>query len=470
MTWIRALVAVLVLFTGFAGCLGDDESAADAVPAPEGVLGVPHVVVAVIDTGINPYHTEFRDLMDAASDASPRAATLADAGVAGFGSPERLIPGYPEDAVPLSVSLDASDYQGAVEADAELWNSVQPGELVHFPGTKIVGAISFEQDGLLVDRQDVPYVLDTRGHGTMVASRIAGNTVSIGGAEVRLVSVQMGGRLDELASAVDGVNWVAAQDWIDVVSCSWGLPAPHGPAAEGYTAWTDAIKNLAAKKPTFFSAGNGLGNGLGTGYPSEFQDTLPADVIAVGGHDNGRYVYWSNWNPQVSGDVLYNPAAEHDSIDKVSNTGGGTSSSSPFTAGGGAAVLLEARKILDHGEGVLPDGVLAVAGPGAALPAEGPLADGDFTLAEFKSVLFHTAVYPQEDASDGEASELSIPIPMQDALPATLYPFFGYGEVNADSVAAAIAVLRGEESEPERVVEDALYEQDYALRQAMYGS
>lgn len=454
-----------VLISGVvSGCLGlgpaGEESgwgagaSADAAPPVE---PKPHVVVALIDTGINVYHSEFRERAYGESEADPAV----------------LIPGFPaNESKKLYPAFSAGDYRRAVEADKEEWNSVQRGELVIFPGTKAMG-ISFSKTDLISQvfelEDDYTRILDTVGHGTMTASRAGGNTISLGGPEVRIVMVQASLNLFELESASEAVDWVAAQDWIDIVSCSWGLPVPTGPAAEAVTKWTESIRNLAAEKPAFFSAGNGFGNGVGTGYPSEFQDTLPADAISVGGHDNGRFVYWANWMPYLSGDVLRNPAARHMEMDKIENYGSGTSSAAPFTAGGAASLLLEARKMLDDVGSVRPGGVLAQAGPRAALPAKGPLSDGTLTLDEFKRLLFHTAVVPQEDPSDGDASRLSIPVPGQEALPATLYPFFGYGEVNNKSVEVAQRVIHGDADEPVRVVEDALYARDYELRKSLYG-
>lgn len=458
-TAMRAL-AVLLLAAAIlgAGCLGAGRPAVDP-EVPGEVLDVleerPHVVIAIIDSGINPYHAEFADVPDAQGQAWGRLA------LPGFDAAQAV----PLDLLGLHEDLN---YDDAVDADGDLWKDIGRGQVVTLPGTKVVAAVSFDVAGL-TGAEPRERVLDRDGHGTMTASRAAGNTISLGGPEVRLVVVQASLTVDELESARQAIEWVADQDWIDMVSNSWGLPAPTGPAGTPYTQWTDAIRDLAARKPTFFAAGNGLGNGLGPGYPSTLEDSLPEGVIVVGGHDNGRLVYWPNQMPHVVGDVARNPAAQVDDREEIRNSGGGTSSASPFVAGAGSRVLLEARRILDHRAGVLPDGVLAVAGPGAEIPASGPLADGAFSLDEFRTLLLHTAVIPQDDASDGTAESTSLAVPGQDALPTTLYPFFGYGEVNADTVAHAVQVLRGEADAPARPVEDALYLADSSARAGLYG-
>lgn len=87
----------------------------------------PTAVIAVIDTGINPYHIVFRD-------DSPRARQ----------HPSTYIDGFPKGAKPLRLSLNEKDFWTAVHKDCDVWNSVKTGELYWFPGTKIVGGITFD--------------------------------------------------------------------------------------------------------------------------------------------------------------------------------------------------------------------------------------------------------------------------------------------------------------------------------------
>jgi len=103
----------------------------------------PHVVdtlarhgyaLAVVDTGINPYHEFFR--------------------APGLEDPAAWVDGGPEDAEPLDLSLDADSYEEAVDADRDVWDDVQRTEdagpdgiederLYTFPGTRIAAAVSF---------------------------------------------------------------------------------------------------------------------------------------------------------------------------------------------------------------------------------------------------------------------------------------------------------------------------------------
>src|SRR5687768_15882972 len=63
----------------------------------------PQAVVALIDTGINPYSPAFRD----------------DSKLA-FKHPSKYIPGYPKEAEALRLSLDLP-YDDALKEDADVW-------------------------------------------------------------------------------------------------------------------------------------------------------------------------------------------------------------------------------------------------------------------------------------------------------------------------------------------------------------
>ncbi|HEV3474826.1 MAG TPA: hypothetical protein VG602_05645, partial [Actinomycetota bacterium] len=86
---------------------GSAQVAPDYDPAPGG-----QAVVALVDTGINPYHATFRD-------GSERS----------FEHPSTYIPGYPPDAIALPITLTEPNWTVAVRKDCELWKTVQPGQL-----------------------------------------------------------------------------------------------------------------------------------------------------------------------------------------------------------------------------------------------------------------------------------------------------------------------------------------------------
>src|SRR3712207_1958418 len=87
-----------------------------AATPPAGAQASADAVIAFVDSGINPYHASFRD-------DSPRA----------YQHPSTYLEGYPADAVALPITLDEPDWAKAVQADCELWRSVEPGTLYWFP-------------------------------------------------------------------------------------------------------------------------------------------------------------------------------------------------------------------------------------------------------------------------------------------------------------------------------------------------
>ncbi|MGH2692954.1 MAG: hypothetical protein ACRDHM_10710, partial [Actinomycetota bacterium] len=142
------------------------------------------VVVAIIGEGTNPYHGDFSEPEQVAH-------------------PSTYLPGYPEDAVPLNLSLDAPDYAAAVEADTGTWEGYERVKLHYVPGTNIVGMITFGDGN----------ALDEGGHGTGTSSLATGNVHGMApNADVVMVN-------GDLFAAIE---WVAAQPWIDVMSISFG--------------------------------------------------------------------------------------------------------------------------------------------------------------------------------------------------------------------------------------------------------
>lgn len=440
---------------GFDDGASDTEEAVAAASNGTAHVGNERVIVAVMDSGINPYHEEFRAREGASLD---------------------LVPG----AQPVDLSLEADNLTAAHEQDWETLMSLEEGVLYGFPGTKIVGAISFVD----VYGEDWPRIVDdpeSYGHGTMTSSRAVGNTVSIPGDDpgVGLVLVQTG-------TTTEAYEWVAEQDWIDVVSTSQcyctGRPAEDQVRFPDHVA---AVEELAQRKPTFHAAGNGLlGSDVGSPTWLEGGQYGVPDLISVGATDNDRHTTWSNRDPYVAADGCANPAATHGSMSEIRNRGGGTSAAAPFSAGAGAELILEAREVLDHTETGLelqeerqrPEDawdsqaphdhqlVLAEGDPGEI--TEGPLVDGTFTLRDFKDTLYHTALEtPTTTDSDGErCGNSAIP---GDAPSGAAFPLQGYGEVNEEAVALAKDVLHGEASMPERPAADVHYQRAHQLKEVL---
>lgn len=465
---LALLVTPALLLAGCASSGGDADpsSILGTDPAAEGA----HVVIAIIDSGINAYHHGFRD-------DGPEA----------YAHPSSYIEGYPADAEPIRLTLDAADWESAVKADCEVWNALAPDTLYWIPGTRIIGLwLNAEWAANTVDcaAGERPLKgLDTLApHGSGAAGRAAGANTSLCPG-CKIVMTQMG-------QTTMAMQWVAQQPWIDLQSNSWAGFECHM-VDRTDTLCTRGPRELARQaaeaQVTFAASGNGIRQpaeagtiALGVGIPGWLRPVQgEPGILIVGGHDNGDALLWPGTMPHVVADVARTPSAAWQDLE-----GGifnGTSGSTPFAAGAFARILLEARKLVgDTGTG-LRDGNLVIAAPDATLPTSGPLADGILTRAEAERLLLATALArPAEDQPyDGETG---CPRPSTDRqcigiertnslLPWTMVPtalpayyFVGYGQVGTASLESALAVLRGTEPLPERPNEDPFFGIDDAVR------
>ena len=460
--WRRLLTAVVVV--------GSALGAAPAV-AQEADPGI-DAVAAFVDTGINPYHVTFRD-------TSARALQ----------HPSTYLEGYPADAEALPITLDAETYEEAVAADCDLWKTVERGKVYWFPGTKIVGAVSFNTPGNVSCESGTPsgmLILDLNGHGTMVASR--GTSVEYGACPSCLaVAVQYPGSVNlldpgpSMPPTIAAIEWAADNaGWIDVQSNSWGpivpLWEPTGMAGllTANPELARAVERVSSAHLATWASGNGAAfRGGVVGHPSLLSPHLTPSAVIVGGHDSGYVNLWPGFPPHVVSDSCSSWAARRNSVDSSGDTvGGGTSAATPFVAGGAAQILVDARTLLGDTRTGVRDGVVA-AGP-AGLVASGPLADGIFTLAEWKRLTYVTAtprpVAQHEDGPTCGTGQFG-PTPVKWTDVPAGYPEFlhiGYGAVDTPAVELAGRVLRGEAPAPDRAVTDQYFAADDAARSALH--
>jgi subtilisin family serine protease len=428
-----------------------------------------NAVVALIDSGINPYHVTFRD-------SSPLAKK----------HPSTYIPGYPKDAEALRLTLDAPDLPAALKADCErVWQKVETGKLYWFPGTKIIGGITFQEKvGNPCALSGGGSIIDINGHGTMTASRAT--SFEFGACkECRVVSIQFSASALNTKDALDSITWAADNaDWIDAQSNSWG---PFAPLWEptGSTLFTAgpqlvrAVEATAQKHLAFWASGNGAAfRGGGVGHPTVLSPHLTPSAIMVGGVDSGYVNTWPGFPGHVVSDSCNCWAAHNDSIDKSDEkVGSGTSSATPFAAGGAVYELFRARAILgETGTGV-EDGVVA-RGPKGLVPS-GPLADGEFTLEEWKRLVFVSATERPEaqyedgppcDAVDGTVLYMATPVRwMQVPEQYPEYLHIGYGAVDRPAMKLAVEIMMGKTEVPNRTDTDEFFAYDRQVRETTYG-
>lgn len=406
------------------------------VPPANDLQNDGQVVIAVADTGINPYHRDFRNPAMTAH-------------------PSTYITGFPAGAQALNLTF-GSDYAASRNADdAGVWSQVQQGKLYWIPGTKIIGAYSIGNAPTSVLPADQPFpprfVIDDDGHGTGTASVSTG--YGHGTCEKCLLVVIEG------TSA--GVAWAASQPWIDIISNSYG-PTASLPVGDSHVHSRSAYN---AGKSVLYSSGNGMsGTGLAPDHNASFTRPTsgPSWVVSVGAASprNDQEHTWYG----VPADVISygsNYPAAHGFHARAEQVFSGTSCATPITAGVEGALLAHARKVLGDAVEGTQGGVLASLGTGAA-PGSGPLADGTLTRNDLEEVLHKTAIAPSFDPGD--------PIDLS-TVPGTPATFLtaGYGLVNRSSLASGIAVLDGAAPMPSRPNEDAWKAQVDEIRDFFWG-
>ncbi len=425
-----------------------------AKPARGENKDAPTVVIAVVDTGINPYHEEF------GAEGYPGQLNLSE-------HPSRYIEGYPAQAETLNLSLDAPDYATAVDQDN--WSEVQQNQLYWIPGTKIIGA--YDGGGSLDDGQNI---LDEDGHGSASASVALGNTV---GTCPRCLLVAVEG--------LGGLEWAMAQPWIDLVSNSWGNRGNAGVPTAG-TGGVDAFGALGNQRAAYtraavdrgqtvlFAAGNGMAGAFATPqstYTSPY--TGPDWVMTVGAvnkfagcncpGDEGS-ILASGKPVDVSsyglGDI---PAAPHNSMDG-DDQHSGTSAATPIVAGAMGQTLLEARIALGDTVGGTRDGVMA----SGAATGTGMLDDGQLTREELERATKLSAQHTQ--SSWIGIYPLSVPTFLlpQDTL-WTEWTAEGWGVVNDRTAVNATAMVLGDQALPDRPLDEEMAQRDTDNREALWG-
>lgn len=393
-------------------------SLAVSFPAPAagkkggGLRDRPFTVIAVVDSGINPYHDDF---------SRPELTT----------HPSTYIEGFPRDVRALDLSLDVPSYPHAVEADARKWAAVDH-HVVWIPGTNIIAGV----DGSGEEKA----FLDEDGHGTAVASIAGGMIHGPPTSNVLIVA---------LTGATEGVRWAARQPWIDFITGSWtqidAEPVQSGAA--------DATREAVARgKVVCFASGNFAAPLWVFG---EQGPSWNVHVGAASRSSRGEY-YYSGWPNDVMGFANVE-AADHQSIDKEILFGG-TSAATPNVCGLMAAGLASVR-------GKLGDGIQGPHRGGMAVGrhGKGAMRDGVLTNDELIDAIQATAK-PASQSGLNQSDPLVLP-------PAPGAPWIrgGYGIVDTKTIRHAVAVTLGDKKRPDRAMEDAWIALLDTIRNAAWG-
>jgi hypothetical protein len=421
----------------------------------------PFVVIALVDSGVNPYHQDFR---------APEFKH----------HPSKYIEGYPADAKAVDLSLDLADkkgYDAARKADDKKWSGLARSELYWFPGTRFIGGYSTLPGGTTTEQPVERVILDENGHGTGTASVAAGRF--------------FGSNPNALIVAIEGLGeasleWATSQRWIDIVSNSWGNRAnlPLGDPEMTRTA-------AARGQSIVFSAGNGATNtNSSTAFPEggpvedpckcktpDSDNSMtdpwsgPSWQLTVGAASpiNGQAHWWHSVPVDVSsfGSKWRAAGAWSVRVDKESETRdfGGTSCAAPTTAGVLSDLIEKARTLFrDNVGGQRPKGVIAQAKRGVKLPAKGPLKDGKLTRPEAEELVQKTAFPVQADPE-----KLTWDYAVRPTGP-NYFMYQGYGVVDRNSKNLAMDVLVGKKPMPDRAEVDRWIAATDEVRNAVWGT
>lgn len=364
-------------------------------PVPDIVSdpGRPRAVVAVLDSGINPYHAAYYGGSDLYPDGHPSAVTQEVLDALGV---------RPENVVELTRT---GNLAADLAADAAFWNRVQRGELYHFKGTNII-ATSYAAASDVVLRPDTSKA--AHGVGTSAAV-LAANPDAV------MVFVEQGAALGSEESHAFAFQHPA----IDIVSTSYGVSIPNtGFPLPEYRAFEHTYEGVVDNGKLHFSSG-----GNGPGMTPLRAGAGPWWSIGVSGIEEGS----SEGDSLLSGnfpdfvadftqDLPYCMDCE-----AGTQSVGGTSFSTPRAAGVASLVLQESRRQLGHAGGITVDGATPVmaAGPGQAI-----------TNWRLRRALEQAAWFPTSldyDPVEGVFDLVGLPI-----NPAAPWLQIGWGDLSAD--------------------------------------
>jgi hypothetical protein len=299
-----------------------------------------HTVIAVVDSGVNLYHDFFA------------APALTD-------HPSTWLSGFPASATPVSLSLGTPDRASAVAADsatlAGLTRSTYDPtmgtfdeHLYTFPGTRVVGGISFgEYDSTATPGPGLP-VLDDVGRGTTAAGLAAGAGLAAADGNVLVVAVEVSDLHHD-----DGVLWAARQPWIDAIAVGYSyladVPITLGPVGDRRGMEWATYEAHQHGKPVFMASGFGAPapGATCTTYTSHFAG--PSWVTRIGEAPDGPDALADPFDRSHCGPVdavarVDAAVPAHDSLDTTAAPQDPEDSAAPNAAGHYGALLLAARR------------------------------------------------------------------------------------------------------------------------------
>lgn len=354
------------------------------------------MVVAVIDSAINPYHLDFRPVPGLPAEQAPHEWLPGFPEPTSFASYTRLRPTLSSDP-----DEPVADLQ---KADAARWNQVRTSTrgAAHYTwiaGTKVIGLLDFAGNNgygpLTGHGNNTAAVSVGREHGTCP--------------ECLLVFITYSGA----AQGEAAIEWALSQPWIDVISNSYGFSAVQRDRLYSGSD-TEAQRAASERGQTiFFSAGNGQNNDYLAPNTTWFSSQEGPDwIITVGGTASTGHNWTGTGKPaDVAGPTTSYPSAGGTTV-AGEGTFGGTSNATPVLAGLYARALGVARVQLAGPSRGQAGGVVATGAPiacGTARPAC-ELGDGELTAAELRTRFLHAAVRTPEGLRTGGSVQVNAPV------------------------------------------------------------
>ena len=281
----------------------------DAAPTPR-------VTVAVIDSGINPYHAFFRAGGEAYAASAPSSVTPEV--LAAFGVDESHI---------LRLTRTGNFAADYAADKAAIWDRIVPGEVYWFEGTNIL-AVTFAPGTRPILPDDSA---DTHGVGTSAA-------VLRANPEAIVLFVE------GIADASEAFAFNHPE--VDIVSTSYGpigsIPLPY----HVHNSYTGVVRNgkfhvgAADNSPSTATQDATAGPWWSLGIAGFQEDTTEGRQVLSGSLPDFVADFTQN--------LPYCDACESGGMRNVS----GTSFATPRTAGALSRILLETRRMLGHAGGI----------------------------------------------------------------------------------------------------------------------
>jgi hypothetical protein len=415
----------LGLMVLLAGCIGPGQGSLQ--PAPLDGQSAPWTVVALVDTGINPWHEAFQ-LPDGNAPPLPAPAT----------------------------TVPATFRESLQERGKSAWNDLERGELYWFEGTRVLAISMTERipPGFAFLEQVFPSdphaIYDDTNHGTAASSIVAEAAQH---AWIVMVETSQ--------LTLPGYAWASEQAWIDIAATSL-LNLAHGPnnLTQDRDAWADATHRIVANGALFVSAGGNEPS------PNLLEGrTGPPWVISVGGAEGARrgITPLTAQPVEVVADFTRHGLARNNS-DTETFSAGGTSFGAPLVAGVLAEALYQVRSTLGHRPGT--SGVLVDA------------PSGRLTNADFRHALNLTAEYwaptehqpsPTTSSPLGLAYSVTTPaLPHAPGTPIGPWVQMGWGYVHEGTAQRIADLLLGRIPAPDKADAVAYMEQVRQAREAAW--